>query len=237
MQMKEVEVLTGLTGKNIRFYEKAGLLTPRRNASNSYRQYSDEDVKRLKTIKLLRKLDIGIKDIKDMLDGDLELNECMTIYLPCYVRRKEELEKTIELCTKIQAEKTSLQDLDTNFYLKEVAAAERRGARFKDIARDFANKARGILPVHAKLFFEPREPVMNQWDFKKELERYAEQEEKSLTFISLGMRPKILLDGTVYSCALEMPRLFYFPFSIFFAAQFNFGYRWIYLYEMIGYEW
>ena len=37
MQIKQVETLVGMTQKNIRFYEKEGLLAPRREAGNGYR--------------------------------------------------------------------------------------------------------------------------------------------------------------------------------------------------------
>ena len=37
MRIKEVEDLVGITRKNIRFYEKEGLLTPGRELENSYR--------------------------------------------------------------------------------------------------------------------------------------------------------------------------------------------------------
>ena len=40
MTIKEVEQITGLTRSNIRFYEKEKLISPERNASNGYREYS-----------------------------------------------------------------------------------------------------------------------------------------------------------------------------------------------------
>ena len=45
MTIKEVEQLTGITRQNIRFYEREGLITPRRNPENQYREYSADDVK------------------------------------------------------------------------------------------------------------------------------------------------------------------------------------------------
>ena len=39
MTIKEAEEQTGLSRSNIRFYEKEGLVKPRRNAGNSYRDY------------------------------------------------------------------------------------------------------------------------------------------------------------------------------------------------------
>ena len=42
MKINEVEALAGITKKNIRFYEEQGLLNPRRNPENGYRDYGDE---------------------------------------------------------------------------------------------------------------------------------------------------------------------------------------------------
>lgn len=43
---KKAEISPG----NIRFYEKKGLLKPKREESSSYRSYTEEDVERLKRI-------------------------------------------------------------------------------------------------------------------------------------------------------------------------------------------
>ena len=48
MGIREAEEATGISRQNIRFYEKQGLLHPARNKRNSYREYSDEDILRLK---------------------------------------------------------------------------------------------------------------------------------------------------------------------------------------------
>lgn len=63
MNTKQVEELVGVSRQNIRYYEKEGLLTPCREQGNSYRDYSQEDVERLKLIKMLRMLDMPLKDI------------------------------------------------------------------------------------------------------------------------------------------------------------------------------
>lgn len=68
MTIKDVEKLTGLTAKSIRYYEGKGLLTVERNEENDYRSYSEAEVKRLKKIKLLRYLDFSVEEVKAMLD-------------------------------------------------------------------------------------------------------------------------------------------------------------------------
>ena len=69
MKINEVEALVGITKKNIRFYEAEGLLAPRRNSDNGYRDYGEEDVAVLRRIKLMRKLGLPLEDIRQMLSG------------------------------------------------------------------------------------------------------------------------------------------------------------------------
>ena len=73
MKIKEVEQRVGITSKNIRFYEKEGLITPKRNEENNYRDYCEEDILLLERIKILRVLGISIPDIKKLNEGCLDL--------------------------------------------------------------------------------------------------------------------------------------------------------------------
>ena len=72
MTIKEVEKQTGLTEKDIRFYEANGLISVRQNKENLHRDYSTEEVTVLKKIKLFRYLDFSIDEIKRMLDMEEE---------------------------------------------------------------------------------------------------------------------------------------------------------------------
>ena len=56
MKIGEVANETGLSISNIRFYEKKGLLRPERKEESGYRDYTAEDVNRLKMILLYRKM-------------------------------------------------------------------------------------------------------------------------------------------------------------------------------------
>lgn len=57
MTIKEVETLLEIPRASVRFYEKEGLISPTRS-SNSYRDYSEEDVANL------MKIIIGIRYIQ-----------------------------------------------------------------------------------------------------------------------------------------------------------------------------
>lgn len=50
MKIGQAAQLTGLTISNIRFYERKGLLEPERNDQSKYRNYSEQDIRRLKQI-------------------------------------------------------------------------------------------------------------------------------------------------------------------------------------------
>ena len=65
MTIKEIEDRTGLPRANIRFYESQGLIAPSRG-ENGYRDYSQEDCQTLLKIKLLRKLDVPLEEIRRM---------------------------------------------------------------------------------------------------------------------------------------------------------------------------
>lgn len=68
MQIKEVELLTGMTRANIRFYEKQGLLNRTSRNEYNYREYTKDDISQLQRIKLLRQLEVSMEDIKEAKD-------------------------------------------------------------------------------------------------------------------------------------------------------------------------
>ncbi len=63
MKISDVERLTGLTAKTIRYYERKGLVKVGRS-ENAYREYTQENVERLGKIKLMRELGIAVADIR-----------------------------------------------------------------------------------------------------------------------------------------------------------------------------
>ena len=78
MNIKQAAEQSGVSARNIRYYEQAGLLTPARNPENEYRIYSQADVRALKLIRMLRTLDMPVEEIgithegmapRFMLDG------------------------------------------------------------------------------------------------------------------------------------------------------------------------
>ena len=73
MTSKEMEARSGVPRANIRYYEAEGLLAPARSG-NGYRDYSEEDLRTLEKIKLLRRLGVTIEALRALRDGRAELS-------------------------------------------------------------------------------------------------------------------------------------------------------------------
>ena len=132
MKINEVEALAGISKKNIRFYEEQGLLSPRRNSENGYRDYGEAEVQTLQRIKLLRKLGISIEDIRRMLSGEHTVADGMRRHLITLEREKRNLELSSELCRELQGEDCPLAELDAAEFLARMDTLERGGAAFRD---------------------------------------------------------------------------------------------------------
>ncbi|WP_460437157.1 MerR family transcriptional regulator, partial [Arthrobacter tecti] len=65
--IQEVSRLAGTTSRTLRHYDRVGLLSPSRVASNGYRYYDDGALVRLQRILLLRDLGLGLPAIADAL--------------------------------------------------------------------------------------------------------------------------------------------------------------------------
>lgn len=112
MNIKEAEKATGLKKANIRYYEQEGLLEPKRNEQNNYRQYDQENVNTLIQIKVLRRLGATVQDIHRLQRTEITLQELMEIREKELRTQIEQKEKMIEACQKVGKHIQKLQDLD-----------------------------------------------------------------------------------------------------------------------------
>ncbi len=135
MKINEVEAAVGVTKKNIRFYEEEGLITPGREPGNGYRSYSQADVERLRRIKLLRKLDVPLAEIREMLEGQKTLAEGMGQQLERLNARRKDLDEAIGFCTVLEKASGNLEELDVEQTLARLAAREEQGVTFVNIER------------------------------------------------------------------------------------------------------
>lgn len=135
MKINQVEELVGITKRNIRFYEKEGLLAPARNKDNGYREYSQADVDTLNRIKLLRKLDLPLEEIRKMQGGMLTLEDGLRRHIIQIARQRENLNTMEQLCQTLLTDGAQLSSLDAGRYLADMDRMEQEGTRFVNIKK------------------------------------------------------------------------------------------------------
>lgn len=146
MRIQEVEQLVGITKKNIRFYEKEGLLKPERSLENGYRDYREEDVETLKRIKLLRKLSVPLEEIRKVQSGAMTMEGVLKRHMVVLEEQSSNLLKMQAMCERLAKKGEQYFRLDTDTWLKEMEEMEKEGMLFMDVkGRDNRQKKRGAL--------------------------------------------------------------------------------------------
>ena len=130
MKINEVEARVGITKKNIRFYEEQGLIAPRRNSDNGYREYGEAEVTALEQIKLMRKLGVPLEEIRQMQSGGRTLGDGMRRHLITLERDARNLEQAMELCRALKDREERLEHLDAAALLEQMEGMEREGTTF-----------------------------------------------------------------------------------------------------------
>lgn len=192
--IKEAEELTGISRQNIRYYEKMGLLNPKRDAGNGYRKYDEEDIGRLKAILLFRKLDMPLEEIRKLLDHEIDLQQALDTQKAYLQKEQQKLEAALAFCDTIQEQ--DLAELDINRCLQEIEKQEKSGNTFADILYDY--KAVAEMEKKRAFTFWPDDFCTTPRQMTDELCRYANENNLDLVITKEGMMPEFTLDGIEY---------------------------------------
>ena len=103
MKINELEELLGVSRATIRYYEDQGLVTPPRT-ENSYRDYGDEEARLFQKIIVLRKLGVGVPEIKDLIEDKAELHDVLEQNVDRLRAQQDEIAAAIEMCGELDAE-------------------------------------------------------------------------------------------------------------------------------------
>lgn len=115
MTVKELEARTGLDRATIRFYEKEGLISPRRMA-NGYRDYTPAEASALEKIALLRRLGLSIEQIRRVQTGELPLGVALDVQEEALQRQERETFHARRILEAIREEGASYETLEPNKY-------------------------------------------------------------------------------------------------------------------------
>lgn len=124
MNIKDVELRTGMARANIRYYESLGLLSPARS-ENGYRDYSEEDIHALLKIKLLRSVEVSLEDIGALSRGETGLKAVLSRQLLELDGKEQELQQAKELCRRICSDDADYVNLDASYYLEQIPCPEK----------------------------------------------------------------------------------------------------------------
>lgn len=195
MNTKQVEELTGMSRQNIRYYERMGLLEPARDDSNAYRDYSEEDVRRLKLIRMLRMLDMPLKDIQDIINEKVFLREAVRHQKEILQTQQKQLNAAIEVCTSIGREKDDRPDVDG--YLSRMETMEKNGGLFARFVDDYKQVVHEEQERKFSFYTEP--PVNTAAAFEKVLRKYAADHGQKFRMLKKGKYPEFVMGTETYT--------------------------------------
>ncbi len=192
--MKQAEELSGVSRRNIRFYEDKGLLHPQRNAENDYREYSQEDIDVLKMIRMLRMLDVPLELIKDVLDGRMTVQQAAEAQAMTLRENMSRIKAAIDNCEMLRR-MDSVGKEEVERMLKHMDG--QKDSLFASWKKDYKQMAES---EGKKLFtIVPDGAVTTPEEFAQELRSYADKNHLDLTLTKGGMYPEFTLSGVAYT--------------------------------------
>ncbi|MBM6900520.1 MerR family transcriptional regulator [Gemmiger formicilis] len=102
MNIKQASDASGISSRNIRYYEQAGLLCPARDPQNDYRTYTEQDIRTLKLIRMLRMLGVPLEEIRPILQGEVPLYWAAEQQAQRLQQQAQELEAARRFCCQLQ---------------------------------------------------------------------------------------------------------------------------------------
>jgi DNA-binding transcriptional MerR regulator len=116
--------LTGLPVKTIRFYSDTGLLPPSGRTEAGHRRYTATDVARLRLVRTLRELDVGLDTVGQLLAGRRELGELLAAHVSALEARDRAIHRQLAVARAAAASPTAAT-LRRVHALSRLEAAER----------------------------------------------------------------------------------------------------------------
>lgn len=116
MTIKEMEERCGMSRANIRFYESEGLIRPQRK-ENGYREYTPEDARMLRKVRLLRTMDVPLDQVKAVASGERGLMDVLKELEQNLDLRQAHQERARHTARQMRQAETEFEDLEPEPYL------------------------------------------------------------------------------------------------------------------------
>ena len=97
LSVKQAAVFCGVSERTLRYYDREGLVCPKRTASN-YRVYTEMELLRLTEVLFYRELGLPLEKIRDLLDAPAyDRRETLLRQRELLLLRREEIDRTLTL--------------------------------------------------------------------------------------------------------------------------------------------
>lgn len=94
LKVSELAELSGVTVRTLQYYDRIGLLKPKKDPTNGYRIYSEGEIDRLQEILLFRDLEIPLREITKLIGApEYDRLEALKMHRSLIDRRLEGLEQ------------------------------------------------------------------------------------------------------------------------------------------------
>lgn len=196
MNVKQAAERSGVSSRNIRYYEQAGLLSPARDPGNDYRVYTEADVHTLKLIRMLRTLDMPIEEIHAVLDGSTPLPQAAARQRERLEARQAKLAAASAFCGQLAADGTEAAALDVDACLARMDSPAPAGGWFTGWVQDYRKMA---AAEHKRQFtFTPDTAIVTPQEFTAALLAWADENGVDVNMTRESMTPHFMLDGIEY---------------------------------------
>ena len=196
MNIKQASEQSGVSAPNIRFYEKEGLLTPARQRDNSYRTYTEENIRTLKLIRMLRMLDVPLPTIKAVLRGEQPLQQALQAQQTVLEQQAAHLAAARSFCAELVRQRPQAETLDVDACLTRMEKPAVQGAFCSDWLQDYRTLAQVQHQRHFS--FIPEGSINTPQEFTAALQTYAKANGMQFSLEKEGMYPEFSLDGIPY---------------------------------------
>ena len=196
MNIKQASEQSGVSAPNIRFYEKEGLLTPARQRDNSYRTYTEENIRTLKLIRMLRMLDVPLPTIKAVLRGEQPLQQALQAQQTMLEQQAAHLAAARSFCAELVRQRPQAETLDVDACLTRMEKPAVQGAFCSGWLQDYRTLAQVQHQRHFS--FIPEGSINTPQEFTAALQTYAKVNGMQFSLEKEGMYPEFSLDDIPY---------------------------------------
>lgn len=120
MKIQALAQHTGVSAKTIRYYEQIGILPAPARAENNYREYSEQDVNRLRLVAGARRLDLSLDDIQEIIALRDRREAPCRILLERLAQKADEIAERIHALQRLEGELRELHALGLTFPTDDV---------------------------------------------------------------------------------------------------------------------